>query len=58
MFKQTKVSHTTLQKVLKELVEKKFIVKYNRGHKDVDYEITSKGERFLENLLQLQEILK
>ena len=57
MFRKTKVSHTTLQKALKELNEKKFIKKYDIGHKKVDYQITDKGKRLLEYLLKLQEIL-
>lgn len=58
MFKETKVSHTTLQSVLRELINKKFIKKYDIGHQNVDYKITEKGKRLLELLIQLQEILK
>ena len=58
MFKTTRVSHTTLQSVLKELEENKFITKYNLGHQNVDYEITLKGKKLLSLLLQLNELLK
>ena len=58
MFKETKVSHTTLQMVLKDLIEKKFIKKYNIGHMNVDYEISDKGKKLLNFLIQLQELLK
>lgn len=58
MFKETKVSHTTLQNVLKELAEKKFVKKHNIGHMNVDYEISDKGKKLLSFLIQLQELLK
>ncbi|MDD4878547.1 MAG: winged helix-turn-helix domain-containing protein [Candidatus Nanoarchaeia archaeon] len=57
MFRKTRVSHTTLQSVLKELADKNFIVKYDIGHQKVDYEITSKGKRLLEILLHLKQIV-
>ena len=40
MFKDTKVSHTTLQSVLKDLIQKKFIKRVVLDHMNVDYEIT------------------
>jgi len=58
MFKKTKVSHTTLQRVLNELVEKKFVLKNNKGHMDVDYEICERGRRLLGVLLALERVLK
>ena len=58
MFRKTKVSHTTLQSVLKELNEKEFIVKYDIGHQKVDYEITNKGKKKFKDLLQLTELAK
>jgi len=58
MFKETKVSHTTLQSVLKELEEGKFLIKHNKGHMDVDYEITEKGKRLLKQLNELRETLR
>ena len=58
MFRKTKVSHTTLQSVLKELNEKEFIVKYDIGHQKVDYEITNKGKKMFKVLLQLTELAK
>lgn len=58
MFKETKVSHTTLQSVLKELSDKKFIIKYDIGHQNVDYEISEKGRKLLDSLLELQKLLR
>jgi len=58
MFKETKFSHDTLQKVLKDLEKKKFIKRQESEYKIVDYEITEKGKRLLEKLDELGEILK
>jgi len=58
MFKETKVSHTTLQGVLRDLVSKKFILKHDIGHQNVDYEITGKGKKLLGILEQLKDVLK
>lgn len=58
MFRKTKVSHTTLQSVLRELVKKEFIIKYDIGHQKVDYEITNRGKRLLGVLIQLNELVK
>ena len=57
MFRATKVSHTTLQRVLKELEEKKFIRKYDIGHMNVDYEITDKGRVLVESLQRVRQML-
>ena len=56
MFKKTKVSHVTLQTVLRKLAEKEFISKHNIGHQKVDYTITNKGKKLLNILFQLREI--
>ena len=58
MFRKTKVSHTTLQSVLKELAKKEFIVKYDIGHQKVDYELTNRGKKLLVVLAQLNELSK
>ena len=58
MFRKTKVSHTTLQSVLKELADKEFIVKYDIGHQKVDYEIANRGKKLLAVLAQLNELSK
>ena len=58
IFRKTKVSHTTLQSVLKELIKKEFILKYNIGHQNVDYEITNKGKKLLKILFQLNELVQ
>lgn len=58
MFRATKVSHTTLQRVLSELSNGKFIKKHNIGHQKVDYEITEKGRKLLVLLIQIQGILR
>lgn len=52
LFKKTKFSHTTLQGVLKYLVEKKFIIKVNEG-----YKITEKGSNLFNMLEKLTYIL-
>lgn len=57
MFRKTKVSHTTLQSVLKELAEKESILKYNLGHQNVDYELTLKGKELLKVLFQLKKLV-
>ena len=57
MFRKTKVSHTTLQYVLRELATKEFIVKYNIGHQNVDYEVTPKGKKLLRVLFKLNELV-
>jgi len=57
MFRTTKVSHTTLQSVLKELEDRKFIKKYDIGHMNVDYEITDKGKKLLSNLIQIHDLI-
>ena len=58
MFRATKVSHTTLQIVLRELEKKKLIKKYNTGHMKVDYEITDKGKKIISLLKELEQTLK
>lgn len=58
MFKATKVSHTTLQSVLRDLVNNKLIIKENKGHKNVDYNMTNKGKKLLDILYQLKLVLK
>lgn len=57
MFKETKVSHTTLQSVLRKLEEKKIIEKQNIGHQKVDYLITKKGKKLLEHLIEIKQLL-
>lgn len=57
MFKTTKVSHTTLQSVLKWLVEKKFVLKKDIGHMNVDYELTDKGKEFLKVLCHIEKLM-
>lgn len=56
-FKESKASHSTLQKVLKELVKKKFIKKDDIGHMRVDYSITGKGNKLLGILEDLDLLL-
>lgn len=53
MFKETKVSHTTLQNVLKELLKGEFVLK-----RDIEYEITDKGKKLFRKLEELKAILK
>ncbi len=58
MFRQTKVSHTTLQLVLEKMLSHNLIVKYDIGHKKVDYDITKKGMQCLLLLRELKRILE
>ncbi|MEK6859944.1 MAG: DUF4364 family protein [Nanoarchaeota archaeon] len=58
MFKQTRVSHTTLQSVLRDLVLKGFVKKQDIGHMNVDYEITEKGKRLLSLLTEMKNLVK
>ncbi len=58
MFKETRVSHITLQEVLKYLAKKKFILRNEIGYKDVDYKITDEGKKFFKKLEELKEILE
>lgn len=51
MFRKTKFSHTTLQKVLKDLVDKKCI-----KHDLEDYEINEKGQKLLNLIKELENI--
>lgn len=57
MFKETKFSHITLQKALKFLIEKKFIVRHDIGHMNVDYEITDKGKKLSKLLIEVNKML-
>ena len=57
MFRKTKVSHTTLQRVLKEAAEKRIIEKYDTGHMKVDYIITTKGARLLNFLIEIEKLM-
>lgn len=58
MFKQTKVSHITLQRALRQLQEQHLINKYDIGHKKVDYDISEKGIKVLFNLQELRKYLQ
>ncbi len=57
MFRETKVSHTTLQLVLEKMQTSGLIAKYDIGHKKVDYEITKKGTQCLVLLHELRKLL-
>jgi len=57
MFKETKASHTTLQSVLRELTENKFIIKKDIGHMNVDYEVADSGKKFYKKLDELNKLL-
>lgn len=51
LFRETKVSHTTLQKVLKDLESHKFI------SKDGFYSIGAQGKEFLNKLEELEKFV-
>ncbi|MEK6898916.1 MAG: winged helix-turn-helix transcriptional regulator [Nanoarchaeota archaeon] len=57
LFRLTKVSHTTLQRVLAELRDHSLISKQDKGHMDVDYGLTEKGKKLLVNLRGINKIL-
>lgn len=57
MFRITKVSHTTLQKVLKELEEKRFINKNEISSINTEYEINNKGKELLQQLIVISRLL-
>ena len=57
MFKKIRVSHTTLQSTLKDLIQKEMVVRYNLGHQNVKYQITPKGIKLLKILLQLKGLV-
>jgi len=52
IFRETKFSHTTLQKVLKYLIQNKFIDKTENN-----YSINEKGNKLFETLKKIKEIL-
>jgi len=52
MFRETKVSHTTLQRVLKYLLENKFVHKTEKG-----YAIEDKGINLFNKLEELKTLL-
>ena len=51
LFKETKVSHVTLQNTLKELIKKDFI------KREDNYKILEKGRKLLKKLEDLNEII-
>lgn len=57
MFKETKVSHTTLQSVLKDLEKNKFVKRTVIDHMVVDYEISDRGKKLMKLLIQLRQLL-
>lgn len=56
MKKEAGISHTTLQRVIKYLIKKKFIKRKDIGHMKVDYEITKKGKELLRVLEQVKKV--
>lgn len=63
LFKRTKVSHITLQNVLKDLLKKEFIYKldpkeYEKGFGVKGYGITEEGVAFLKQLEKLKKIIE
>ena len=57
IFKETKFSHTTLQIVLRSLIDKKFVRKTVRGKLNIDYEITEKGKILLDKLKEIKDLI-
>lgn len=58
MFRETKISHTTLQGVLKELIQKDFIERKDNGKNDIDYRINEKGKELIILLNKINKLLK
>ncbi|MDP1729429.1 MAG: winged helix-turn-helix transcriptional regulator [archaeon] len=58
LFKKTKVSHITLQSVLRELTDKGLIKKHDIGHQNVHYNITPKGQKLFLLLLEVEKLIK
>ncbi len=58
MLKRTKVSHTTLQRVLTNLANVGAITKRELGHRKVEYKITAKGRKLFKHLHGVRELLK
>lgn len=52
LFRETKVSHTTLQSVLSYLIKKEFVQKNIQG-----YVISERGEKVLKKLIDLKRLL-
>jgi len=57
MYREIKVSHTILQKVLKTLLRKGFITRQDLGHMKVNYQITKEGQELFETLNKLQKLI-
>ena len=57
MYRSTKVSHTTLQRTLKDLVKRTLIVRHDIGHMRVDYEITAEGTVLLKHLERIKKLV-
>lgn len=50
MFRHTKVSHKTLQRVLLDLVMCQAIRKHDASHQKIGYAITTKGKKLLAHI--------
>lgn len=57
IYKQSKVSHTILQRTLENLTNKALITRHVMGHMLVDYKITDKGVLLLENLREIKKLV-
>jgi predicted transcriptional regulator len=56
LYKETGISHETLQTALKFLVIKKLIEKEDKGHKKSFYRISEKGRTYLLYMKKLKEL--
>ncbi len=56
MFKETKVSHDTLQKVLKFLVEEGFVEKTALDKLNTKYDIADRGRKLLAGMEVLENV--
>ncbi len=55
LYKITKVSHDTLQKSIRFLLEKNLIKKDDKGHKRSSYIVTDDGKRYSRLLDELEK---
>ena len=56
MYKNSKISHETLQTALKYLRNKGFVTKKDKGHKKSFYEISERGKKYFSVMKELKEL--
>lgn len=56
MYEKIKLSHTTLQKSLNQLINKKFILRVALDKHNTNYQITQKGKLLLKSLQDIKRL--